>query len=120
MAGGCTKLSCNRPNHHPNHRHSLEYNISFNRIYRATSLHGVSPFETFFVVELPNEPLDIDQPTRCPATEGCIMEDGLTWKETLAGTLYAQLSRRQWDGMKTTRESAHGPFHSRMQLSLGD
>lgn len=68
-----------------------EYNISFNRIYRATSLHGVSPFETFFVVELPNEPLDIDQPTRCPATEGCIMEveayfHTWNWTFTFAGS----------------------------------
>lgn len=46
-----------------------EDRIGGNRISPAAILHGVPPMETFEAVEHPSEPVDVDQPARCPPPE---------------------------------------------------
>ncbi|KAI5083336.1 hypothetical protein GOP47_0003079 [Adiantum capillus-veneris] len=45
--------------------------------------HGVEPPEEFTPIEHPLEPMENDQPVRCPQPEPCIIHDGQILKERL-------------------------------------
>ncbi|XP_024403625.1 uncharacterized protein [Physcomitrium patens] len=100
MVGAFTKLSCDRPSNRPKHHHFLDGRIGWSRISPAASLHGVPPLEIFEAVEHPSEPVDVDQPARCPPPERSILRDGLIWREMLAETLRRQSQRAPqiWQG----------------------
>jgi hypothetical protein len=92
MVGAFTKFSCSRPSSRARHHHFLE---GGNRISPASAiLHGVPPMETFEAVEHPSEPVDVDQPARCPPPERCITQDGLKWKEMVA----CRREKKAWQG----------------------
>lgn len=86
MVGAFTKFSFSRPSSRARHyhHHHLEDRIGGNRISPAAILHGVPPMETFEALKYPSEPVDVDQPARCPPPERGITQDGLKWKEMVA------------------------------------
>ncbi|XP_076896014.1 uncharacterized protein LOC143548828 [Bidens hawaiensis] len=47
----------------------------------SSSHHGIEIAVEFKPVEHPTEPVDIDQPIRCPLPEPSILNDGRIWKE---------------------------------------
>lgn len=51
-----------------------EDRVGSKRISPAAALHGVPPLESFEAVEHPSEPVDLDQPVRCPPPEPSIMQ----------------------------------------------
>ncbi|KAG0563965.1 hypothetical protein M758_8G067700 [Ceratodon purpureus] len=100
MVGAFTKFSCSRPSHRSKHHHFVDERIGGNRISPAIALHGVPALETFEAVEHPSEPVDVDQPARCPPPERSIMRDGLIWKEMLARRS-EKAKARAWQGDAT-------------------
>ncbi|KAK1314395.1 hypothetical protein QJS10_CPA06g00425 [Acorus calamus] len=48
------------------------------------SPHGIEVAAEFKPVEHPNEPLDCDEPVKCPLPEPSILNDGRIWKERMS------------------------------------
>lgn len=97
MVGAFTKFSCSRPSTRTRHHHFLEDRIGGNRISPAGLVHSVPSTERFEAVEHPSEPMDVDQPARCPPPELCITQDGLKWKEMVA----RRREKKTWQGDDT-------------------
>ncbi|KAK9120486.1 hypothetical protein Syun_018103 [Stephania yunnanensis] len=53
----------------------------------ATATHGIEVAVEFKPVEHPIEPLNNDQPVKCPLSEPSILNDGRIWKERLSATV---------------------------------
>ncbi|XXG75547.1 hypothetical protein AAC387_Pa08g0094 [Persea americana] len=53
----------------------------------AAASHGLEVAVEFKPVEHPIEPLDSDQPVKCPLPEPSILNDGSIWKERLSATV---------------------------------
>ncbi|KAK9095584.1 hypothetical protein Scep_027053 [Stephania cephalantha] len=53
----------------------------------ATATHGFEVAVEFKPVEHPIEPLNNDQPVKCPLPEPSILNDGRIWKERMSATV---------------------------------
>lgn len=72
---------------------------SKSRISPAASLQGDKPFDCFQPIELPEVPVEHDQPVECPMPEPSIMEDGILWRTRILESL-----RRRNDIVTATKE----------------
>uniref|UniRef100_A0A1D1Y358 Histone acetyltransferase mst1 n=1 Tax=Anthurium amnicola TaxID=1678845 RepID=A0A1D1Y358_9ARAE len=53
----------------------------------SVNSHGIEISAEFKPVEHPTEPLDHDQPVRCPLPEPSIINDGRIWKERMSANV---------------------------------
>lgn len=69
-------------------RQPLPENVEVTAPPLASASHGIQVAIEFKPVEHPSEPVDYDQPVKCPLPEPSILNDGRIWKErmTSAGT----------------------------------
>ncbi|XP_058085226.1 uncharacterized protein LOC131232768 [Magnolia sinica] len=74
---------------------------STSSVAAAAAAHGLEVAVEFKPVEHPIEPLDTDQPVRCPLPEPSILNDGTIWKERLS----ASMGRRS--DLPVVREGVH-------------
>ncbi|KAG0600861.1 hypothetical protein M758_11G066800 [Ceratodon purpureus] len=117
MVGAATMLSrTTRPSHRSKHQYFVEERVGGNRISPAATL-GMPPQEFVEAIQHPSEPVDLDQPARCPPPEGNIMRDGEIWREMLAGRRRHQMEKG-WDegdaagsrtGIPPRRRVQHSP-----------
>ncbi|KAG0602892.1 hypothetical protein M758_10G049500 [Ceratodon purpureus] len=117
MVGAATMPSrTTRPSHRLKHQFFVEERVGGNRISPAATL-GMPPQEFFEAIHHPSEPVDLDQPARCPPPEGNIMRDGEIWREMLAGRRRQQ-TEKGWDegdaagsrtGIPPRRRVQHSP-----------
>ncbi|XP_068635691.1 uncharacterized protein [Aristolochia californica] len=54
---------------------------------RIITAHGIEGAVEFKPIERPMEPLDNDQPVRCPLPDPSILNDGRIWKERLSANV---------------------------------
>ncbi|KAL6633722.1 hypothetical protein ACP70R_026393 [Stipagrostis hirtigluma subsp. patula] len=83
----------------------------------AESPHGIEVGVEFKPVERPVEPLNLDQPVKCPLPEPSILHDGRIWKEKMSSVstrvrtdlpVVKEGSQLEPDSSSTTRSRSAG------------
>lgn len=64
-------------------RQTLPQNVAVAGPAPVSVAHGIETSVEFKPVEHPTEPIDFDQPVKCPLPEPSILNDGRIWKERM-------------------------------------
>ncbi|XP_062222336.1 uncharacterized protein LOC133921468 [Phragmites australis] len=87
----------------------------------ADNPHGIEVGVEFKPVEHPVEPLNLDQPVKCPLPEPSILHDGRVWKERMTSVsarvrtdlpVVKEGSQLEPDSSSTTRSRSTVPRHA--------